>query len=130
MLAVMMLCLMPATGCKTKLAPNGAYTDVNLYQADATVKASTDAMSAFLKWEKVNRSILPSEVQEAAKTMRVEFPKGLASYAAVRKAYIAAPATVGNKPLDAAIAVLTASVNEASKWLQTPTLITPAAENK
>lgn len=114
----LLLCIGSAdTGCKATLSPGGAYTDVYLYTSDATVKTSTDAMSAFLKWEKANRATLPPAVIDAAKVMRVEFPKGLQSYAAVRRAYIAAPAATGTKPLDQALAVLSASVTQASLWL-------------
>lgn len=115
--AFLILMAAPETGCKTTLAPGGKYTDVYLYTADATAKTATDAMSAFLKWEKQNRATLPSGVVDAAKAIRVEYPKALQSYAAVRKAYIAAPAATGTKPLDAALAILSASVTEASKWL-------------
>ena len=112
-------------GCGT-LDTSGPYAgDATLYKADSTVWTAYQAVDAALKWETANDVTVSASVRNAANSLRVNFPKAEASYAALRAAYVA-NATAGNQAsLQAAVNDLLALAQAASGWLPSATATAP-----
>lgn len=107
------------------LAPNGAYKDKVLYDADLTITTAYDVMHTFVKWEFDNRPALKAvpEVTRAADSIRTNARKWLSSAIALRETYAANPNEANRDNLATALGLLRTAMTEATKYLvqtQTP----------
>lgn len=102
-------------GCRA-LAPGGVYNgDKVLAQSELAISTSHDVASAFLKWEKANRSVLPQEVKQFAFNLRRDYPQWHATAYAVRDSYVAGGSDA--TALQKAIAVLQTAVAQAAGYM-------------
>jgi hypothetical protein len=121
---------MAETGCKTKLAPGGAYSQVDtngvsqplsgLYSTDVSIDASKRVIQSFLQWEQANRPLVQAQwpgVTSYAIKLSNDAPKWLQSAVALRDAYASNPSAANKSAFDAAMDVLNQAVTEAQKYL-------------
>lgn len=121
--AIPVLTLLLALGCKKTLDPAGVYKgDAVLYQADLTIVTAYDVLHGFVLWEYNNHALLGGtpEVTAAANNIRANAAKWLASASACREAYAANPTSQTRSALTSALLVLQTAMNEAIKYLAPP----------
>jgi hypothetical protein len=109
------------TGCRTKLAADGAYQgDKTLYAADRTIVEAYDVLHSFVKFEFQNRAALANnpEIKKAADTVRQNAQTWVTSAINLRDAYAAAPTPENQKALQQALGVLRQAIVEAAKYVQ------------
>ena len=118
-------CLTACSGCKTTLAPNGAYNgDLVLYRVDKTVEYSYEVFDKFLKWEHDNAAVLAErpKIKEVADYIRTHAKKNPDDpnsqpgwydlIAAARAAYLAFPTKANVEAMEAALSPLQGAIND------------------
>lgn len=116
------------TGCgTTTLQSGGAYTDKTLYTADQTITTSYTVFDTFLKWELTNRAALASvpEVTKFADSIRVNAQKWFSTAEALRDTYAANPTGTNANNLNAAVALISTALAQASQYISTTAITTP-----
>lgn len=119
------------TACpKNTLTPGGAYNgDKTLYDADQIANAAGATMVAFVTWEHANRDALAATpaIRKLSAQVDLQGKQWLASYFAVRDAYVAAaPADKSKYSLSNALAPITAALGQIAIYMAAP-VPTPAA---
>jgi len=97
----------PLTGCQSTGVAAGS--EAFVVEAEKDLRTSFSVVDAFLQWEASNRAIAGKDVTKVADTLRVEFPKALASARETLRVYKSnrTPENRGN------LATWLATVNEA-----------------
>jgi hypothetical protein len=122
-LVALALCLMPVldTGCKGTLAPNGAYKDKTLYNADVLLATSYYVVHSFVTYEQQNREALKAmpQIKIAADSIRQRAPSAFASAFAIRDKYEVSASSADATALQTALDVIRAMAVEATKQMAT-----------
>ena len=104
---------------------------MTLYQADQIVAGSADALTAFVKWEHLNRAALAGvpAIRKLSTDIDLNAKQWIASYFAVRDAYMAAPSANGKLSLTGALQVIQTALAQAAVYLSQPVPqpLTPAS---
>ena len=118
-LFVLGLALTLLSACGT-LAPGGAYQDITLYRADAVITTAYTTLHQFVTFEYENRAALAAvspAIKTSADNVRAHARDWIASAIALRDSYAANPMTDTQSKLNAAVAILSTAMTEATKYL-------------